>query len=170
MTKTGHGHDNVMGHRVISGLVFAAVCEKPPSIPLATRVRGAKRLGHKYERDFAKALKARYPQSCLAGQWFRFIDRNGQGFCQTDLLLKRPGEIIIFECKLTDTEKGRSQISRLYAPVVSHVFGLPVRGVVVARHLTRESELALITDQLPIALSSSLPIVPTLHWRERNPL
>ena len=169
MTKTGFGHDNKMGHRVISGLVYATPCKKPDNIPTA-RLRGVKRLGQKYESAFAKALHALYPNVCLSSQWFRFIDRNGHGFCQTDLLLKLPSEVVIFECKLTDTEKGRSQITRLYLPVVSKVFCLPVRGVVVTRHLTRESEIALVTDQLATAISSPRTVVPTLHWRERTPL
>ncbi len=170
MTRTGQGHCNVMGHRIIAGLQTASTCGKPSNIPLVSRLRGTKRLGLKYEKDFGKALAARYPRNCIAGQWFRFIDANGHGYCQPDLLVKKPDEVILFECKLTDTEKGRSQLARLYFPVVQHVFGLPVRGVVVTRHLSKETEIALVTDLLDTAISSPRDVIPTLHWRERTPL
>ncbi len=158
-----------MGHRVITGLLMATPCERPKTIPIA-RLRGTKRLGLKYEADFAKALKQRFPSAVLSGQWFHFVDSNGSGYCQTDLLVKLADECIIFECKLTDTERGRSQLSRLYFPVVGKCYGLPTRGVVVTRHLSRETELELVTDQLATALSSPRSVIPTLHWRERNPL
>lgn len=169
MTKTGFGHDNIMGHRVISGLVSASVSGRPGNMPIS-RLRGTRRLGTKYESDFSKALKAKFPRSILSGQWFYFVDTNGTGYCQTDVLLKRPDECIIFECKLTDTEKGRSQLSRLYFPVVAQCFKLPVRGVVVTRHLTRETVLKNVTDLLEEAIQCPRDIIPTLHWRERTPL
>lgn len=169
MTRTGQGHDNVMGHRVIAGLVLAKPCERPRNLPIA-RLRGTKRLGLKYEKDFAKALKAKYPAQCLVGQWFHFVDANGPGYCQTDLLLRLPAETIIFECKLTDTDKGRSQLERLYFPVVRQAFARPVRGVVVTRHLSKETLLERVTDQLAFALACRPDVIPTLHWRERNPL
>lgn len=165
----GKGHCKIMGHRVIAGLMLANACERPKTIPLA-RLRGTKRMGIKYENDFAKALKRQFPGAVLCGQWFHFVDNNGSGYCQTDLLVKLAGECIIFECKLTDTERGRSQLSRLYFPVVGKCYGLPTRGMVVTRHLSGETQLELVTDQLATALSSPRDIIPTLHWRERNPL
>lgn len=158
-----------MSHRIISGLVLAAPCPRPARLPVA-RLRGTKRLGIKYEKDFAKTLEGSFPGSCLAGQWFHFVDVNGPGYCQPDLLLKLPHEIVIFECKLTDTEQGRSQIAHLYAPVVEKAFGLPSRGIVVTRHLTRETEIALVCDRLPMAVKFKRGVIPTLHWRERSPL
>lgn len=124
----------------------------------------------KYERDFAKALKTKYSSDLLVGQWFVFLDSNGRGYCQSDIIVKLPSECIIFECKLTDCEKGRSQLSRLYRPVVERCWGLPTRGVVVTRHLSGETKLELVTDQLREALAFNREAIPTLHWRERNPL
>jgi hypothetical protein len=169
VTRTGLGHCNIFGHRVISGLLSAAPCTRPGNLPIA-RLRGTKRLGMKYERDFAKALLATYKSTVLSGQWFSFRDVNGWGYCQTDLLLKLPSECIIFECKLTDCEKGRSQLTRLYRPVVERCWGLPARCVVVTRHLSGETKLELVTDQLRDALAFNREAIPTLHWRERNPL
>lgn len=169
MSRSGLGHCNQFGHRVISGLLTAAPCSRPNSIPLA-RLRGTKRMGMKYERDFAKALKFKYAGSVLSGQWFHFVDRNGSGYCQADIIVKLPTECIIFECKLTDCDKGRSQLSRLYLPVVERAFGLPAHGIVVTRHLSKETEMECVTDLLAVAVAGVGKAIPTLHWRERNPL
>lgn len=169
MTRAGLGHCNIFGHRVISGLLSAAPCTRPGNLPVA-RLRGTKRMGMKYEQDFAKALRTKYPDATLIGQWFCFLDTNGRGYCQTDILVKLSSECIIFECKLTDCEKGRSQLSRLYRPVVERCWGLPTRCMVVTRHLSGETKLELVTDQLREALAFNREAIPTLHWRERNPL
>lgn len=158
-----------MGHRVISGLSFAAPCARPAGIPVG-RPRGTKRLGIKYEKDFANALGARFPGAVTPGQWFHFVDINGSGYCQTDILLRLRGEIFLFECKLTDTERARSQLSRLYIPVVERCFALPARGITVTRHLSGETQPASVVDQLEVALKMAWEGIPTLHWRERNPL
>lgn len=164
------GYDAIMGHRVVENLRSAWLCEKPPSIP-TSRPRGVKRTGINYEKNFGKALSGVFPHDrMMAGQWFHFSDANGFGYCQTDWLVICPLEVLIFECKLTDTEKGRSQINRLYRPVVEAVFKLPVRGIVVTRHLTKETELALVCDQMKMARAFNPGVVPTLHWRERAPL
>ena len=163
------GHDREMGHRVIAGLRYAMPCEKPSCIP-QSRPRGAKRLGAKYEKDFAKALQQHYGNAVVFGQWFHFNDCNGGGYCQTDLLVRLPGECLIFECKLTDTPRARSQLTKLYFPVVGCCWGLPTRGIVVTRHLTAESNLAVVVDQLAGALAGPPGEIRTLHWRERTPL
>lgn len=169
MTRTGLGHCNTFGHRVIAGLLSASPCPRPSNLPVA-RLRGTKRMGIKYERDFAKAIKMAYPTATISGQWFRFVDNNGSGYCQPDILVKLPTECLIFECKLTDCEKGRSQLSRLYRPVVERCWGLPTRCMVVTRHLSGETKLELVTDQLREALAFNREAIPTLHWREKNPL
>lgn len=169
MTRTGLGHCNTFGHRVISGLLSAAPCTRPRNLP-TSRLRGTKRMGMKYEKDFSTEIRRRYPAITLSGQWFRFVDSNGGGFCQPDIIVLLKTECIIFECKLTDCEKGRSQLSRLYRPVVERCWGLPTRGVVVTRHLSGETKLELVTDQLAQALAFNRQAIPTLHWRERNPL
>lgn len=169
MTKTGLGQCNIMHHRVVAGILSAEPCPRPNAIPQA-RLRGTKRLGMKYEKDFANALALRFPRATIAAQWFRFVDANGSGYCQPDVILQLPGQCIIFECKLTDTEKGRSQLGRLYIPVVERCYRLPARGIVVTRHLSKETEVALVTDELPMAMGSPKEVIPTLHWRERNPL
>lgn len=79
-------------------------------------------------------------------------------------------EVIIFECKLTETDWGRLQLTQLYFPVVARALNRKVRGVVVTRHLTKETNIASITDDIGIAIASAGFNIPTLHWREANPL
>lgn len=149
---------------------MATPCGKPASVPGPGRPRGAKRLGYKYEADFAKALAEKYPAAVLFGQWFQFNDRNGKGYCQTDIILKTTKINIIFECKLTDVDTGRSQLSHLYFPVVEKALGKPVLGIVVTRHLSKETLMHLVVDTLKDAVLSAQTCIPTLHWRERAPL
>jgi len=171
MLARNPGYNAKMGHRFVSGLQEAWLCEKPAGIPQA-RPRGTKKLGQTYERNFGKALQSYWPFSAriFLGQWFRFLDTNGFGYCQTDVIAEFPLEVVIFECKLTDTEKGRSQINQLYRPVVEKYFKFPARGIIVTRHLTKETDLALICDQLKMAMEFNREAIPTLHWRERAPL
>lgn len=123
-----------------------------------------------FERRFAEALQKSWPDRTLAGQWFHFRDVNGVGFCQTDALLVTEKEIIIFECKLTDTDQGRTQLTQLYYPVVEMACGKKVRGVIVSRHLTRTTDIKNTTNILADALRIPASMIPILHWRERHPL
>lgn len=160
-------------HRIVDSIFAATPCKKPDCIPTQhpTRTRGARRLGHKYEEAFAKALEAKFPSCVLSGQWFQFNDRNGKGHCQTDVILRAARTNIIFECKLTDVDAARSQLSHLYFPVVERALGKPVLGIVVTRHLSKETQTALVVDNLHDAvLLAKAGKLPTLHWRERAPL
>ena len=158
-------------HRIIDGLFLATPCKKPACVPaMAKGLRGAKRYGHKYETAFAQAMAQKFPSACMAGQWFQFNDRNGKGFCQPDLILRTQKINIIFECKLTDVDTARSQLSHLYFPVVESALGKPVAGIVVTRHLTKETMMELVVDTLRDAVAKANFTIPTLHWRERTPL
>lgn len=82
-----------------------------------------------------------------------------------------PKLLVVLECKLTDTAGARSQLSRLYKPVLE--MGFPrrrVRLVVVTRHLTRETELGLVVGSLREALAFDLEKIPTLHWLGKGPI
>lgn len=156
-------------HRIVAGLISAFPCPKPNTIPIS-RPRGVRAVGLRFERAFVKALKLKWPSQVLAGQWFQYQDINGKGHCQTDVMLVFAEEVIIFECKLTETDWGRLQLTQLYFPVVARALNRKVRGVVVTRHLTKETNIASITDDIGIAIASAGFNIPTLHWREANPL
>jgi len=117
-------------HRQITGLLWAAECQ-PPAFAGKARPRGAKALGLQYERQLAAA----FPHG-RAGQWFSFVDANGSGYCQPDLLLVLPEGPLVMECKLTWVPEAHSQLTQLYLPVVSMALGKPARGLVVCKHLT----------------------------------
>lgn len=122
-----------MAYRQIQGLKWASPCERPQGIP-KSRPRGAKAAGLRYEKALAKALPA-----AKHGQWFEFEDRNGRGWCQTDLLLIRDHEVVILEAKYTWTQEGHFQVNGLYRPVVEIAFGKPAVGVVVCKVLTQQT-------------------------------
>lgn len=146
--------------RVIVGLSFARACPRPASIPLPRPRKKCKLAGIKYERELAKAISgANY------GQWFEFLDRNGRGHCQTDLILEESACIFVFEAKYTWTEAGHRQIELLYRPVVEKTWGKPVFGVVVCKVLTRDTPRDWITSGFEAAKARAARGLPTvLHW------
>jgi hypothetical protein len=121
-------------YRQITGLKRArALDERPQGIPVG-RARGAKGNGIRYERAVAASL----PEA-IHGQWFEFVDANGPGWCQTDLLLAESGKTVIVEVKYTWTGEAWTQLERLYKPVVELAFGRPVVGIVCCRRLLPET-------------------------------
>lgn len=150
--------------RKIEGLRWAKSCARPKCIP-RSRPRGVRALGKRYEAAVAKQLKGQG----VAGQWFEFEDDNGHGYCQVDFLLKE--EKAVLEVKLTEVEAARQELRDLYIPVLRYIYGPLVRGVVVARHLTRETDLDRVCDSLPLALIVARTRgIPTLHWIGKGPL
>ena len=135
-------------HRRIEGLKWAKACERPLGMPVG-RPRGAKRLGVKYEKDFAQAC----PQA-KHGVWFEFLDANGPGHCQVDFLMRAGETLVVLETKYTWTQVGHSQILQLYKPVLEAAYGLRVAGVVVCKNLTPGAPLAEPT--LPSAIRRAI--------------
>jgi len=116
--------------RVVRGLRWARMCERPPCIPQG-RARGAKGKGVAYERQLAAFL----PHASY-GQWFEFEDSSGLGYCQVDLLLPDGDLLICLEAKYTWTMDAHRELRDLYLPVVGEVTRKEVRGVVVCKVLT----------------------------------
>lgn len=148
-----------MTHRTVVGLRYAAMSLPPPHAGKG-RPRGAKAAGVRFERELAKALPvARH------GQWFQFIDANGHGWCQTDLLLEFPECMVVLEAKYTWTEEGHGQVDRLYGPVVARAFGKPTFGLVVCRALRDSMPEVLIQAHLGEAiLWAEKRKRVALHW------
>lgn len=115
--------------RRISGLIWAHACARPSCIPVG-RPRGVKASGLRYET----ALQGQIPGS-IRGQWFQFCDRNGLGYCQTDLLMGWEGHACVLECKYSWTQEGHDQLEFLYLPVVREAVQRPVLGLQVCRRL-----------------------------------
>ena len=70
---------------------------------------------------------------------FEFVDNNGPGFCQLDLLLSTVELMIILEAKYTWVESGHRQLEELYIPVVERIFSKKTLGIVVCKNLTPET-------------------------------
>ncbi len=148
-----------MSYRAILGLKYA-VPSVAPSHAGKGRPRGAKAHGVRFERELAKALPvARH------GQWFQFIDQNGHGWCQPDLLLEFAGCVVILEAKYTWTEAGHGQVEYLYKPIVSRAFGKPAFGLVVCRSLTSDMPEVIVQAHLGEALAwAQKGKRVALHW------
>lgn len=156
-----------MAHYIPTGLYMAGEDPGPKCYTAKRkRPRGSKGAGVKFERELAKRLcpAARH------GQWFKFLDAEGVGYAQPDFLLFSGDVVYAIECKLGNIPAGRAQLRELYFPVLKQAYGLPVRGIVIARHVTEDPEPKLIVHSLYDAIRASAERIPTLQWRERMPL
>lgn len=85
---------------------------------------GRRAEGERYERRVHQEFYTRYP-GYLASPWFRFVDQEGEKWCQPDGLLINPwrGHVVIVEAKYQHTELAYKQLFGVYLPVVSVLFG-----------------------------------------------
>jgi hypothetical protein len=151
--------------REVAGLRFAERCARPTKIPLVRRVRGSKRYGIRYESAVAKATGG------MQGLWWAYLDANGRGYCQTDIVLAYSGEVFVLECKLTEVDDAWRQLASLYIPVVSLALKHPAKGIIVARHLSKRSDRSAVCTRLEDAMAEAQSsYFPTLHWIERGPI
>ena len=151
-----------MAARRIRGIVWAEPCLRPKSLPDKKPKRGSKAEGLRFETRLARALGPRVVQ----GQWFRFLDDNGPGHCQPDLLLVGKKRLVVIECKLTYTEEGILQLQDLYFPVLrTHYARHEVMGVLACRNLTPKAPAELtfpsLRDAIVAAQSGQISI---FHW------
>lgn len=116
--------------RIVRGLIWAKEVGKRPSYIPASRARGKKAEGVRYERKLAKALPG-----TRHGVWFEFEDSNGKGCCQADLLLELGNMIVVLEAKYSWVAQAYQQIEQLYVPVISLALGRRVVGLQVCKNL-----------------------------------
>lgn len=158
-----------MSHHRIKLLKTAAPAEPPAFLAAKKRrPRGAKGAGLKFEEKLKLALGKKW----LHGQWFRFIDASGIGWCQTDSLYIAPDGVYCIEAKLGNIEAGIAQFKELYEPVLWAVYGRPVFLIVAARYLSSAPRGIFITSSLLEAIEHAriARLGTVLHWRERYPL
>lgn len=151
-----------MGHRKISGLRWARATDEGPNWGVK-RARGAKAMGHRYERALAAALP-----SATHGQWWEFEDANGRGYCQTDLLIQKDDLAIILEAKYSWVLEGHTQLEELYFPVVRMALGRMPLGVVVCKNLRYGAQG--VHSDLDSAIRDSRWGRSVLHWLGTGPL
>jgi hypothetical protein len=146
----------------IIGLRSAEKCF-PPSFARKVKATGAKAAGLRYEREVARALPL-----ALHGQWFSYLDANGQGYCQPDLFFITDKEILVLEVKLKWTPSALSQLLDLYSPILSLVYSRPIRCAVITKILTPSSPPPF--SSIAAALTSPSHTIPLIHWLGTTPL
>lgn len=158
---------------IVRSLYWAKPCRAPRAAPRG--LKGTKALGIAYERNVGKALEALPAMPKIhRGAWFEFCDSGVVRHCQPDIVMKWKGEdgkplALVVEVKLTDTPVAYGQLRGLYFPVLEEAFGLPVRGVVVARRTTRAS--GAVYGTIREALSATAPAgIGLVHWLGTGPL
>jgi len=151
-----------MPPRQIKGIAWAEPCLRPRGLPEKKPRRGSKAEGLRFERALARALGPR----CTQGQWFRFMDDNGPGHCQPDLLLIGRKRIVVIECKLTFTLEGVMQLQELYLPVLrTHYARHEVLCVLACKNLTPQAPAGRIHASLRAAIEDALSGgVAVFHW------
>jgi hypothetical protein len=138
----------VFRHRQLQGLVSCQVLGTRPNCIPRSRLKGSALRGLTYEKKVGKFLKTLFPD-LHSGQWFSYVDASGHGYCQVDHYAVLANQVLLVECKLTETPVGFAQIKDLYRPVLEQRYGLPVTGVQAARHLVSRRNLILnIRDAL----------------------
>ena len=132
-----------MTHRIVDGLTWAAETGRPSGLPV-TRPRGSKGAGLRYEKEISKALG----REMIRGQWWEFRDKNGYGYCQTDLFREGDRFCLVLETKYTWCPEGHSQLELLYRPVVEFVTRKPMLGIQVCRALKPDmpGEIKIVND------------------------
>ena len=100
------------------------------------RLKGtrAQRTGKRYERKALAYLGKTLGKAFEASPWFRFEDSTRSiRWCQPDGLLRTKEAAFIFEVKYSFSSAAWWQLRKLYEPVVSKAFGLPVQCIVVCK-------------------------------------
>lgn len=105
-------------------------------------------------------------------QWINFlaevtepresVSRLKTGYAEPEGWIERESEVILFECKLTGGCAGRDQGMGLYAPLLGHLLGKPVRVLLICRHITGDTPGPFI-DSIEQFISSDLPFA-TWHY------
>lgn len=108
-------------------MISATYSPTPPPFLRASKPRGRKRQGVKYEASGQAHLTERFGSAYLPSPWIRFTDDNGSHWCQPDGLLSISDWLVIVEFKYQHTSDAWTQLRLLYEPVVKVLHpGLPV--------------------------------------------
>lgn len=145
--------------RRIEGLAEVTLAQNPWG--KVGKQKGAKALGLRFERAVAKSLPG-----ALHGQWFRFVDNNGPGFCSPDILFTIGPTLWVVECKLTDWSEADAQLNHLYRPVLRALWGPEIRSVIVAKFLTPLTQKERLVASWEEALRHDAPILHAFSSRQ----
>ena len=134
--------------------------------PRPKRLRGSKARGMTYERKFQRMVSSSLPSIAQwhHNQWIEFEDTIGHGFAQPDSYLVLKSRIICFECKLTETLSGYSQLSGLYAPLLREIYSRPIILILACKNLSRLDLRRLEVSSLREALFAPSGRIATYQW------
>lgn len=91
-----------------------------------------------YERTIRRKLKAwaeMWGFEFCAAQWVQFSDEQGVSFAQPDAWIECKDMVLLFECKLTQSDGAEMQAMSLYAPLLEELLGKPVVGCQVFKNI-----------------------------------
>lgn len=108
--------------------------------------------GVTYERKFGKRLQREIDRGELegelhSGQWLHWSGswleyrggentlRSGKAYAQPDHYIVQPEVILLFECKLTQTDEAEAQLVSLYTPLLEHLYKRPVLKTQVCKNI-----------------------------------
>lgn len=92
--------------------------------------------GFRFERMVGGYLQQRLGAVVRCGPWIEFVDINGLGLAQPDIVLCLPTSTVVFEAKLTYRNSAWDQLRLLYKPLLGMLRpGRPVVCVQVCKHL-----------------------------------
>lgn len=101
------------------------------------------------------------------GQWFKFRDSKGVGYCQPDVLClpTTNDRIIILEAKLTQKVEGEIKLQKLYVPIVRAVYNLPVFPILCFKNILEKRDRMLkALDEVLALPRREAEKVYSLHW------
>jgi hypothetical protein len=148
-----------MAIRQITGLKWARRLPARPACIPASRPRGSRAAGLRYERALAKSLPA-----ALHGCWFEFEDANGHGYCSPDLILSQSNLLVILEAKLSFTLDAVPQLD-FYSTIVEKALRKYTVPIIVTKYLRDVPPNFVIQSDLEYAiLSARRQQLTILHW------
>lgn len=98
-------------------------------------------------------------------EWIDFEDANGRGGAEPEAFAVLPNEVVLVEVKLTGCRYAHEQLGGLYAPLLSHIYRRPVRGLQICKAITADTPGPFV-DSAEAFLTSSLSLA-TWHWPGR---
>lgn len=158
--------------------------ERPGCIPQVKLKHQVQREGLNYEHDVAGYLKrfsthslfCGEPCYIIPGQWFSYIDANGKGYAQADLIFACPARklFLVIECKRTYVQKGLDQLEGLYRPLLEHGTKGRVATLLICKHLAQGVERGAILpdfeawlDEIERNVAAGVPCRTwVLPWRK----
>lgn len=84
--------------------------------------------------------------SLLYHQWILFRDARGDGRCEPEAFVVGEREVLLYEVKLTGCRYGYEQLVGLYAPLLAHVYSLPVRSLQICRAVHADTPGPFVED------------------------